>query len=125
MKSDEQFTAGFFQLSHAAGNFCLKISDDGRGIDAEKIRAKAIEKKLVREDENLPVQALRDLIFAPEFSTAERLTEISGRGVGLDAVKDAIEKAGGGISVALRKGSGATFEIFLPNKSGNQRTLIS
>ncbi|MDQ3320972.1 MAG: ATP-binding protein [Acidobacteriota bacterium] len=104
------------QFSSDADTLYLKVSDDGRGIDAEKIRAKAIEKNLIQTNENLPEQALRDLIFAPEFSTAEKLTEISGRGVGLDAVKDAVEKTGGKITVKSEKEKGTTFEIFLPKE---------
>ncbi len=102
------------QFSNRKNNFRLIVADDGRGIDAEKIRAKAIEKNLISIDDELPEQAALDLIFKPEFSTAEKLTEISGRGVGLDAVKDLIEKNGGQISVRSRKDKGAIFEILLP-----------
>ncbi|HXG83814.1 MAG TPA: ATP-binding protein [Pyrinomonadaceae bacterium] len=105
------------QFSTDANNFYLKVSDDGRGIDTEKIRAKAIEKNLIGASENLPEQSLEDLIFAPEFSTAERITQISGRGVGLDAVKDAVEKTGGKITVKSEKEKGTTFEIFLPKEN--------
>lgn len=104
------------QFTSDADNFYLKVSDDGRGIDAEKIRAKAIEKNLIDAGENLPEQSLRNLIFAPEFSTAERITQISGRGVGLDAVKEAVEKTGGKITVKSEKENGTTFEIFLPKE---------
>lgn len=103
-------------FSGAENDFRLTISDDGRGIDAEKIRTKAIEKKLISGRENLSEQSLLDLIFKPEFSTAERLTEISGRGIGLDAVKDSVEKIGGKIIVKSRKQTGTTFEISLPKE---------
>lgn len=95
-------------------NLRLLITDDGRGIDREKIRAKAVEKNLVSSDAVLSEQAALDLIFTPEFSTAEKLTQISGRGIGLDAVKDSLEKAGGKITVRSRKNEGSIFEIRLP-----------
>lgn len=97
-------------------NYRLTVNDDGRGIDREKIREKAVKKKIVSDAGSLSDQAALDLIFAPEFSTAERLTEISGRGVGLDAVKDSIEKAGGKIKVSSRPDVGTIFEISLPRE---------
>lgn len=100
-------------FSNEDSNFRLTIFDDGRGIDAEKIRAKAIEKNIVSAAD-LTEQAALELIFAPEFSTAERLTEISGRGIGLDAVKNSIETAGGAITLKTRKGEGTIFTILLP-----------
>jgi two-component system chemotaxis sensor kinase CheA len=91
----------------------LSVSDDGRGIDLTKVKTKAIEKNLISAAENLTGQETLDLIFLPEFSTASELTEISGRGIGLDAVKDAVEKANGKINVKSQSGHGTTFEIFL------------
>lgn len=101
-------------FSGAPDGFRVTVADDGRGIDAEKIKALAIEKKLISAAGKFSEKALFDLIFLPEFSAAERLTEISGRGVGLDAVKNAVERAGGTITVESRADVGATFEIFLP-----------
>lgn len=92
----------------------LKVEDDGRGIDLEKIREKAVEKNLISAENESSEAVLLDLIFQPEFSTAKKLTEISGRGVGLDAVKTAVENAGGKISIKSRKDVGTTFEISLP-----------
>lgn len=103
-------------FSSENGNFSLTISDDGRGIDAEKIRAKALEKNIISSGDALDERAALALIFAPEFSTAERLTEISGRGVGLDTVKDSVETAGGEISFKTRRGEGTIFTILLPEK---------
>lgn len=91
----------------------LSVADNGRGIDLEKIKAKANEKKLAVV-ENLNETEIINLIFQPEFSTKSEMTEISGRGVGLDAVKFAVEKFGGKITVATEKEIGTTFEIFLP-----------
>lgn len=95
-------------------NLVLSISDDGRGIDLEKVKAKACERNLISAEQSLTEQETLDLIFLPELSTASKLTEISGRGIGLDAVKNAVEKAHGKINVNSRSGQGTTFEIFLP-----------
>lgn len=94
----------------------LSVADDGKGIDLSKVRARAVEKNLISEDDLLNESHLLKLIFASGFSTAERVTEISGRGVGLDAVKNAVEKLNGKISVRNRKTNGTIFEIFLPNE---------
>jgi|GEM_PF-1516207 len=92
----------------------LIVSDDGRGIDANEIKAKAVEKNLITADKILTEQETLDLIFLPELSTKSVATEISGRGVGLDAVKFAVENAGGRINVKSQSGEGTVFEIFLP-----------
>ncbi len=98
------------------GNLKITVSDDGKGIDAEKIKIKAIENKLIAENEDLSEQEMLNLIFLSGISTAENLTEISGRGVGLDAVKNEIENAGGMIKVRSRKEFGTKFEIILPSE---------
>jgi len=95
-------------------NLELSVSDDGRGVDLTKVKTKAVEKNLISADKTLTEQETLDLIFLPEFSTASELTEISGRGIGLNAVKDAVEKANGKINIKSRSGQGTTFEIFLP-----------
>lgn len=94
----------------------LSVADDGKGIDLEKVRARAVAKNLIREDDILDERQTLALIFASDFSTAETVTEISGRGVGLDAVKTAVEKMNGKISVRNRKRKGAIFEIFVPKE---------
>lgn len=99
-----------------SGGFRLAVKDNGIGVDLEKVRAKAIEKKIVFADEILDDQATLDLIFQSELSTASELTETSGRGIGLDAVKDAVEQVGGTIAVESQNGKGTTFEIFLPDR---------
>ena len=108
-------TSGKIEISlkEEKNGWRLTVSDDGRGIDLEKIKTKAIKEKLFA-DEILTERETIDLIFLPEFSTKQSVTETSGRGVGLDAVKSAVEKSGGKIKVESRRGRGATFEIFLP-----------
>jgi two-component system, chemotaxis family, sensor kinase CheA len=101
------------EISCDAERVRLKVADDGRGVDLKKLRAKASEKNLIAPDADLSDAEILNLIFAPEFSTAETVSEISGRGVGLDAVKAAIEAAGGEIHVQSEPGKGTTFEIFL------------
>lgn len=92
----------------------LSISDDGKGIDLFVIRAKAVEQKLILPDTNLTERETLDLIFMPGFSTAEKVTELSGRGVGLDTVQNLVVGSKGTIQVETRTGEGTTFEIFLP-----------
>lgn len=94
----------------------LTVADNGNGIDLAKIRARAIEKNLISDDDVLNDQQTLELIFASELSTAATPTEISGRGIGLDAVKYLVEKSNGKISVKSRKTFGTIFEIFLPIK---------
>lgn len=92
----------------------LTVADDGKGIDPQKVRARAVEKNLISDDYFPDEAETLALVFAPELSTAESVTEISGRGVGLDAVKSAVEKMNGKIAVRNRKAKGAIFEIFVP-----------
>lgn len=95
----------------------LSVADDGRGIDLQKVKAKAVERNLIAANENLTKEETLDLIFVAGFSTTPRLTEISGRGIGLNAVKDTVEKASGKVFVKTETGKGMTFEIFLPNEA--------
>lgn len=101
-------------LKEADGGINLTLSDDGKGIDLFVIRAKAVEQKLILPDTNLSEQETLDLIFMPGFSTAEVVTELSGRGVGLDTVQNLVIGARGSINVESRKDKGTTFDIFLP-----------
>lgn len=104
------------------GKLHLSVADDGSGIDLEKVRVRAVAKNLISDDDLLNDNEIIELIFAPEFSTAEKVTEISGRGVGLDAVKSAVEKINGKISAHNRKSKGAIFEIVVPKeKDMNQK----
>lgn len=105
------------RLKENDGGINLTLTDDGKGIDLYVVRAKAIEQKLILPDTNLSEQETLDLIFLPGFSTAQRVTEISGRGVGLDEVQNLVVNARGTISVESRKDKGTVFEIFLPLSS--------
>ncbi len=92
----------------------IEVGDDGRGIDREKIRHKAIAKNLISADASLSTEEIDNLIFLPGFSTAEKVTNISGRGVGMDVVKRNIQKLGGRVSVRSEPGSGSTVVLTLP-----------
>ena len=72
---------------HQVGNIIIEISDDGAGLNTERIKAKAIEKGVIKANAQLTDQAIHELIFAPGFSTADAVTDLSGRGVGMDVVK--------------------------------------
>lgn len=98
---------------HQGGNVLIEVSDDGKGLDKEKIRAKAIANNLL-EDEELPDDMIHDLIFHPGFSTAEDVSDLSGRGVGMDVVRRNVKELGGSIDVQSVEGEGTTFRIRLP-----------
>jgi two-component system chemotaxis sensor kinase CheA len=99
---------------HQGGNIVIEIKDDGNGLDRERILAKAIEKGLLRPDEQPAESELFKLILAAGFSTAEKVTDLSGRGVGMDVVRRNIEKLRGKIEIQSKAGEGSTFSIFLP-----------
>jgi len=99
---------------HEGGNVVIEVSDDGRGLDREAIRRKAISQGLIGPDEQLPDERIHALIFAPGFSTAEKVTDVSGRGVGMDVVKRNIEALNGSVSIESRQGEGTTFRLRLP-----------
>jgi two-component system chemotaxis sensor kinase CheA len=99
---------------HAAGNVVIELQDDGRGLDRDKILAKAVENGLVEGDKELPDGEVFKLIFAPGFSTADQVTQISGRGVGMDVVKRNIEAMRGRVEVSSTKGEGSLFTIRIP-----------
>jgi two-component system chemotaxis sensor kinase CheA len=100
--------------SQRGGSIFIEIADDGRGLDREKIRAKAIATGAASADEPLTDDQVLALIFRPGFSTAEKVTEVSGRGVGMDVVRQNVEALGGSIAVETTPGHGTTFRITLP-----------
>jgi two-component system chemotaxis sensor kinase CheA len=99
---------------HEGGSIVVELSDDGRGLQRDRILAKAREKGLVEEGHEISEQETYNLIFLPGFSTAAKVTEISGRGVGMDVVKRNVEGMRGRISVASRPGQGTVFKMVLP-----------
>jgi two-component system chemotaxis sensor kinase CheA len=99
---------------HAAGNVVIQLEDDGKGLDRERILAKAVERGLIDNNKELSDAETFMLIFQAGFSTAEKITDVSGRGVGMDVVKRNIESLRGRIEVASKKGEGSTFSIRLP-----------
>lgn len=100
--------------SHQAGHILIQIADDGRGLNTEKILKKARERGLVSEGQNLSDNEIFFLIFEPGFSTAETITDVSGRGVGMDVVRRQIMGLRGRIEIRSERGKGATFLLRLP-----------
>ncbi|MFT3783304.1 MAG: chemotaxis protein CheA [Nibricoccus sp.] len=99
---------------HEGGNIVIELSDDGRGINPEKVLAKARKQGLISETAQLSKEEILNLIFLPGFSTAEKVTAVSGRGVGMDVVRRNIEKLRGKIEIESEVGQGSTFRIRLP-----------
>lgn len=99
---------------HKGGNIVIEIKDDGQGLNKNKILKKARENGLISEEEELSETEIYQLIFKPGFSTAEKVTDVSGRGVGMDVVKKALEKLRGKVEIKSEVGKGTTFIIKLP-----------
>jgi two-component system chemotaxis sensor kinase CheA len=102
------------RAEHIGSHVIVSVTDDGKGLDPVKILAKAVEKGLVAANENPPEEEIFELIFLPGFSTAEKTTSVSGRGVGMDVVKRNIEAIRGEVSVESRIGQGTTVKMKLP-----------
>ncbi|TGN11755.1 chemotaxis protein CheA [Leptospira ilyithenensis] len=100
--------------SHKAGEILIEISDDGKGIDPESILKRAKEKGLYKEGDPIKEEQVLAFLFEPGFSTKSKVTELSGRGVGLDVVKRNVESLRGRIEIDSKKGEGTTFRIYLP-----------
>jgi two-component system chemotaxis sensor kinase CheA len=119
---------------YRGGNIVIEIEDDGRGLNRDKILQKALAQGLIREGEKLSDRELNYLIFQPGFSTAEKVTDISGRGVGTDVVMSKVQKLRGRVEVHSQPGKGTTFVIHLPLtlaiidgiiiKAGGERYII-
>ncbi|WP_419635979.1 chemotaxis protein CheA, partial [Thiolapillus sp.] len=107
---------GRLELSaqHESGNIVIRIIDDGAGLNREKILQKAIENGLVSDKDELSEERIDNLIFQPGFSTADKVSDLSGRGVGMDVVKRNINDLGGTVSIHSRQGEGSTVMIRLP-----------
>lgn len=100
--------------AHVGSNVVITISDDGRGLDADAVRAKAIEKGLIAADAPFSERAMHEMIFRPGFSTAKMVTGVSGRGVGMDVVKRQFEALRGQVSIASETGHGTILTLTLP-----------
>ena len=99
---------------HRSGRIVIEISDDGRGINRERVKKIAVDKDLIAADAVLSDEQVDNLIFLPGFSTADAVSDISGRGVGMDVVKRSIHALGGRISISSAPGKGSTFTLSLP-----------
>lgn len=106
----------FLKAYHEAGQVNIEITDDGKGLDGDRLAAKAIQKGLITEDQAKLMSAREktNLIFLPGFSTAEKVTDVSGRGVGMDVVKTNLDQLGGIIDIDSERGKGTTIRIKLP-----------
>jgi two-component system chemotaxis sensor kinase CheA len=100
--------------AHRSGRIIIEVSDDGAGIDRPRVRAVAVKKELIAPDAQLSDGDIDNLLFLPGFSTATSVSNISGRGVGMDVVKRSIQAPGGRITVSSRQGLGSTFSLSLP-----------
>ncbi len=99
---------------HRGGNIYIEVEDDGQGLNRDAILSKALEKGLIKEDNNLTDSEVWSLVLEPGFSTAKKVTEISGRGVGMDVVKRNIEALRGKVNITSETGKGSVFSIRLP-----------
>ncbi|CAH9058680.1 Chemotaxis protein CheA [Pseudoalteromonas holothuriae] len=99
---------------HQGGNIVIEIMDDGQGLNTDKIRSKAIANGLIQAHDELTADEINELIFMPGFSTADEVSDISGRGVGMDVVRRNIQALNGSVEVASASGVGSTFTIRLP-----------
>lgn len=138
---DERVTAGkdrkgtvHLRAFHSGGNVVVEIEDNGKGLAKERILQKAVSKGIIESGNNLSDHEIFNLIFEPGFSTAAKITDISGRGVGLDVVKKGVEALRGRIDVSSMEGRGTTFTMRIPItlavtdgmlvKVGNQRYIV-
>ncbi len=104
----------FISAEQKGGNIAIEIVDDGRGLDVKRIRNKAIERGIISASDQLDEKAIFDLIFHPGFSTKDTVTEVSGRGVGMDVVKKCVERLRGKIEISSQLGKGSSFHVKLP-----------
>ncbi|GAC1620755.1 MAG: chemotaxis protein CheA [Candidatus Acidiferrum sp.] len=131
--ADERVKAGkpargtvYLNAYHQGTQVVIEVRDDGRGIDLEYVRAQAVKKGLVREEEakRLGDQEVLNLIFEPGFSTAAEVTEISGRGVGMDVVRTVVDRLKGTVHVSTQKNTGTTIQIRVPLTLASIQTLL-
>jgi two-component system, chemotaxis family, sensor kinase CheA len=130
---DERLAAGkpargtvFLNAYHQGAQVVIEVRDDGRGMDTNKLRALAVEKAILKQDEamRLSEQEVLNLIFEPGFSTAAAVTEVSGRGVGMDVVRSAMGKLKGTVHVSTQLGKGTTIQLRAPLTLASIQTLL-
>ena len=122
------------EACHESGRLVFYIADNGGGIDAERVRQKAIKLGIIKENQKMTNQELHNLIFHPGFSTKDQVTDISGRGVGMDVVNNNIKQMSGEIEIKSELGTGSRFKITLPQTfsiiegtvvlSGNEKFVV-
>lgn len=112
------------RLSREGGDVVIEISDDGSGIDVESVRAKAVERGLMAEGASLRDDEICQFVLAPGFTTAKSVTQISGRGVGMDVVHSEVKQLGGSIQIASRQGKGTRFIVRVPFTVSVNRALM-
>ncbi len=112
------------RLSREGGDVVIEISDDGAGIDVESVRAKAVEQGLMSADAALTDEEISQFVLAPGFTTAKSVTQISGRGVGMDVVHSEVKQLGGSIQIASRPGKGTRFIVRVPFTVSVNRALM-
>jgi two-component system chemotaxis sensor kinase CheA len=131
--ADERLTVGkpargtlFLNAYHQGTQVVIEIRDDGRGIDPARLRARAVEKGILKleEAQRLTEQETQNLIFESGFSTASEITEVSGRGIGMDVVRTVIERLKGTVQVSSQKGKGTTFQLRAPLTLASIQTLL-
>ncbi len=136
-KSKDKAETGVLELCayHEGGDIIIKVIDDGAGLDRDRILAKAIDKGLASENDDFSDERIYNLIFMPGFSTAEQISDVSGRGVGMDVVRRNVRDLGGNVSIGNNPGAGSTVTIRLPLtlaildgqlvKIGNETYIVS
>ncbi|HEX5677751.1 MAG TPA: Hpt domain-containing protein [Alcanivorax sp.] len=112
------------ELSREGGEVVITLADDGKGIDTDAVRRKAIERGLMAEDTPLPDHEIQQFIFHAGFSTASQVTQLSGRGVGMDVVASEIKQLGGSVTIDSRAGKGTRFVVRLPFTLAMNRALM-
>ncbi|MFW6094700.1 MAG: response regulator, partial [Pseudomonadota bacterium] len=112
------------RLSREGGDVVIEISDDGGGIDVERVRAKAVERGLMDPDADLDDDEISEFVLAPGFSTAASVTQISGRGVGMDVVHSEVKQLGGSIGITSERGKGTRFVVRVPFTVSVNRALM-
>src|SRR5207244_9381514 len=131
--ADERLTAGkpargtiYLNAYHQGTQVVIEVRDDGRGIDLARLRARAVETKLFRSEEaqRLSEQDALNLIFESGLSTASEVTEVSGRGIGMDVVRTVLDRLKGTVQVSSKKGHGSTFQLRAPLTLASIQTLL-